>query len=74
MTDIFEVEISADGGATWTTLEIVGPDGPDVSGGWVFKNFRIADFIEPTDQFRIQFRAADAGEGSVVEAGVVRLD
>ncbi len=71
-TESFLVEVSDDGGATWTVLETVGPGGDEVSGGWFFKQFAIADAgIEVTDQFRIRFTADDFGPaGSVVEAGV----
>ncbi|MBX3363379.1 MAG: choice-of-anchor B family protein [Phycisphaeraceae bacterium] len=69
--DIFVVEVSNNNGATWTTLEIVGPDGPEVSGGWFRKTFRIRDvFATPSSQFRIRFNASDLGQGSVVEAAV----
>lgn len=68
--DIFVVEISNDGGATWTNLETVGPTGPEVSGGWILKSFTIEDFVVPTNQVRLRFTASDLGEGSVVEAAV----
>lgn len=68
--DIFVVEISNDGGATWTDLEIVGPGGPGTSGGWIFVERRIDEVITPTDNMRVRFTASDLGEGSVVEAGV----
>ncbi|MEM9411631.1 MAG: choice-of-anchor B family protein, partial [Planctomycetota bacterium] len=74
--DIMEVEISNNNGASWIDLETVGPDGPDVIGGWVFKSFNIADIITPTDQMRIRFVVSDLGDGSVVEAAVdgVRIE
>jgi hypothetical protein len=50
-------------------LETVGPTGPEVSGGWIEKSFRIADFVTPTDQVRVRFIASD-DTGTVVEAGV----
>jgi bacillopeptidase F len=70
--DIFVVEVSDDDGASWVTLEIVGPAGPGVSGGWIRAEFPIADIagVSNTDQFRVRFRASDLAGGSVVEAGV----
>ena len=68
--DIFQVEVSGDGGASWTNLETVGPSGSEVSGGWFFKQFVIGDVITPTSQFRIRFLASDTDPQSVVEAGV----
>jgi hypothetical protein len=67
--EIFVVEISNNGGGSWQVLEIVGPNGPEVSGGWFEKSFRIADFVTPTDQVRVRFTAKD-DVGTVVEAGV----
>jgi len=68
--DIFRVQVSDDGGTSWTVLEDVGPGGVEVEGGWYQKEFRIADFVTPNDQFRIQFIASDTDPQSVVEAGV----
>ncbi|MDY7109226.1 MAG: hypothetical protein SYC29_11380 [Planctomycetota bacterium] len=70
MNDVLEVEVSDDGGSTWTPLETVGPAGPEVDGGWFYREFLIDDFVEPTDQFRIRFKASDLNDGSVVEAAV----
>jgi hypothetical protein len=65
-SDVMPVEISADGGTTWTTLEAVGEN----AGAWVRAEFRVADFVTPSAQMRVRFGAADLGGGSVVEAGV----
>jgi len=71
--DVFVVEISDDAGASWTTLETVGPDGPEVVGGqWHFKQFALTDVpgVDITNQMRLRFIAEDAEPGSVVEAAV----
>lgn len=68
--DVFEVDISGDGGATWTSLEVVGPTGPETAGGWFEARFRVADYITPTSQVRVRFIASDLGSGSIVEAAV----
>jgi hypothetical protein len=72
--DVFTVEVSSNGGSSWTTLEVVGPTGvsanPEVNGGWFQKSFFIADFVPLTNQFRVRFTAADVAPGSVIEAGI----
>jgi hypothetical protein len=67
------VEISNDGGTTWQYLENTSQQ--DIS--WRRKAFRLADVIQPTDEFMIRFIASDSttvGEyldgGSLVEAAV----
>ncbi len=75
--DVFTIEVSNNDGASWVTLEVVGPTltspNPEVDGGWFVKTFRIADFVAPSAQFRIRFGAADLGTGSVVEAAIDAL-
>ncbi|MHC4305816.1 MAG: trypsin-like serine peptidase [Planctomycetota bacterium] len=75
LQDIFVVEVSDDGGATWWNLETVGPTGPEVDGGWFEKEFLVDDFVDLTDRFVIRFIASDTDPQSVVEAAVdgVRL-
>jgi hypothetical protein len=68
--DIFTVEISNNNGASWQTLETVGPTGAEAMGGWISKAFRISDVIAPTGQIRLRFTASDLAAASVVEAGV----
>ncbi|MDF1810479.1 MAG: GC-type dockerin domain-anchored protein [Phycisphaerales bacterium] len=72
MADVFVVEISDNGGSTWTNLETVGPTGSQVTGGWIAVQHSLVGITGFTanDQFRIRFTASDTGEGSVVEAGV----
>ena len=70
--DIFEVDISDDGGATWMNLETVGPSGGEVSGNWYFKEFDLANVagFEPTSNFQVRFVCGDLNAGSVIEAAV----
>jgi len=70
--DVFLVEISDDGGESWTTLETVGPTGEGTTGGWHDVSFVVADIpgVTPSNQFRLRFTAEDANAGSVIEAGV----
>lgn len=64
--DSMPVLISNDAGQNWTVLE----DVTENAGAWVFKSFRIADFLPPTDQMMIRFQARDLGSGSIVEAAI----
>jgi len=75
-TDAFTVEISDDNGASWQTLEVVGPSGPGTSGGWIRAEFNLDDVsgFTPNDQFRIRFTAEDVDPQSVVEAAVDGLE
>jgi len=69
-TEVLTVSISADGGQGWTTVEVVGPTGPETSGGWFFHEFSVADFLTPTASMRLRFVAQDPDPGSLVEAAV----
>ena len=72
-TDTFVVQVSDDNGASWSTVEIVGPAGPEVSGGWYAVSYlldSIAGF-DPTAVMLVRFSTSDgATTGSVVEAAV----
>ncbi len=68
--DVFVVEISNNNGASWTQLEVVGPNTDESAGGWFTVEHRVADFVNPTANVRIRFIAEDIGDGSVVEAAV----
>jgi len=66
-SDVFTVQISNNDGFSWTTLETVGPSGPETAGGWFFKEFNVAS---PTSQVKVRFQASDLGSGSIVEAAI----
>jgi choice-of-anchor B domain-containing protein len=68
--DIFVVEISNNGGASWVNVETVGPSGIGTAGGWVRKEFDVSSVVTPTAQVRLRFRASDVGGGSIVEAAI----
>lgn len=65
-SDAFFIEISPDDGATWALLERVVVPGQ----GWVFRRWRVADFVPRTAQTRVRFVARDDNPGSLVEAAV----
>lgn len=69
--DDFVVDISNNGGLTWTTLEIVG----DSAYPWVKAEFDdLAAILPLTDQMRLRFIASDTGSGSLVEALIDDLE
>ena len=68
--DTFTVDISNNGGASWTNVEIVGPSGEGTSGGWIQKSFLVSDLVAPTAQVQLRFIASDLGSGSIVEAAI----
>jgi hypothetical protein len=68
--DIFEVDVSNNGGGAWTSVEVVGPAGADTSGGWVHHEFTVSDFVTPTSDMQLRFVASDEANGSLVEAAV----
>jgi len=67
--DTFRVSITANG-STWVPVETVGPSGLETSGGWIYHEFAVTDFITPTATVRVRFVADDAGAGSIIEAAV----
>ncbi|MCI0637287.1 MAG: choice-of-anchor B family protein, partial [Actinobacteria bacterium] len=72
--DTFVVQISGNNGTNWVTLETVGPTGTDTGGGWIRHRARVADFVTPSSQVKLRFRASDLFSGSIVEAAVDDLE
>lgn len=68
-TDVFEVGVSNDFGANWTTVAAIGPGGEN-SGGWRFHEFRIGDFVPHTAGVQVRFVASDPAPASIVEAAI----
>jgi len=68
-SDVFVVDISADGGSTWSRLETVGPGGPGNSGGWIYAEHTLPGEAL-TGSMRLRFIAEDAGAGSLIEAAL----
>jgi hypothetical protein len=64
------VQLSGDGGGTWTTVETVGPTGAEADGGWYRHSFLVRSFLAPTNDMRLRFTASDEGEDSIVEAAI----
>ncbi len=64
--DVFNASISNNGGSTWVTLE----NTTSSTGGWVLREFRVADFVTPTSQVRVRFTSSDVGSATVAESAV----
>ncbi len=68
--DTFVIDISNNGGGSWTNVETLGPTGPDTIGGWNFHSFTVSDFVAPTGNVQMRFIASDLADGSIVEAAI----
>lgn len=68
--DYMPIDITNDGGLTWTLIELHGGSLKGSSGGWFQNRVTIADFVTPTSQMQIRFRARDLDTGAAVEAAV----
>ena len=70
--DMMTVQATTDGGSTFTTLEIVGPTGDGVEGGWIFAELELADLMKETglNDVRFLFIVSDEGGASIVEAAI----
>lgn len=69
--DYFYVDISSDGGATWSNLETVGPVN-ESDGGWYYVEYDLSmvDGFDPNDNFQVRYVCGDLNDGSIIEAAV----
>ena len=44
--DVFVIDISDDGGTSWTNVQVVAPQVKAAAGAWVRYEFRVADFVQ----------------------------
>ena len=63
--DSMDVEVSNNGGLSWTLIETTGD-----SQGWNKMTWTISDFVPVTDQMQFRFLATDNPNDSVTEAGL----
>ena len=64
--DVLRVEVSNDGGGSWTLVESVTTTG----SVWQSASFTVSDYVTPTSQVRVRFSIADEPNDSVAEAGI----
>ncbi len=64
--DLLTIELSDDGGATWTVVESLTDQGYQ----WHYVEHRIADYVSLTNEVVVRFSAVDGGVDSEVEAGI----
>ncbi len=64
--DVWEVQVSDDGGTSWVYLE----NTTESQNAWTEHTFPLHEFIDLTSTVRFRFVASDLGSGSVVEAAV----
>ncbi|HMN95779.1 MAG TPA: FG-GAP-like repeat-containing protein [Phycisphaerales bacterium] len=64
--DELRVEVSNNNGANWTVVETTTTN----AGQWVVSDFRVSNFVEPSDQMRVRFWVSDNPNNSVTEAGI----
>jgi len=64
--DSLTVQISGNGGGSWTTVETV----TDKAGGWLERTIRVSDHVAPSATVRLRFQVADEPNNSVTEAAI----
>jgi hypothetical protein len=64
--DLFVVEVSNDGGASWVEVERVD----DPRRAWVESGFNVGEFVEPTDNVRVRFSVTDVEPASQTEGAL----
>lgn len=64
--DSMPIEISNNGGTSWTLIENYNAN----NGAWTKKSWRVRDYVTPSANVQMRFIARDLNTGSLVEAGV----
>ncbi|HVP13310.1 MAG TPA: hypothetical protein VMV94_19205 [Phycisphaerae bacterium] len=67
--DVFTVDISSNGGSTWTNVETVGPTGTGTCGGWYYHEYNVPGGML-TSQVKVRFVANDGSTPSLIEAAI----
>jgi hypothetical protein len=66
--DVFQVDVSSDGGQSWVNVETVGPAG--AVPGWKRHTFHVGALVPLSSQVQVRFVASDYGDESIIEAAV----
>lgn len=64
--DEFAIDVSSDGGGSWTALERL----PDNANAWTEVRLDLSAFIDLTDQVAFRFVACDLNSGGLIEAAI----
>lgn len=64
--DALQIDVSSDGGATWSLLERVAHD----ERGWRRSAFDVGALVDLTSSMRFRFRACDTENNALIEAGL----
>ncbi|MCP3917677.1 MAG: hypothetical protein GY711_19205 [bacterium] len=65
-SDVFRVDLSNDGGQTWTEVESLGAG----NATWVRASFRLLDYLPQTQTMRVRFVCADLTANELVEGAI----
>ena len=68
--DIMTVDITTNGGVTWTNVETIGPAGSRAIGGWYVTTFQVSSFDTPSTNCMMRFSVCDANAPSIIEAAI----
>jgi hypothetical protein len=68
--DKFTIDVSNDGGESWSNVEEVGPTGAGTGGGWILHLFRVSELLTPTSDMMLRFVVTDFLEQTVIEAAI----
>ena len=66
VTDALLVQISNNGGASWTTVESV----TGIQNFWTARSFRVSAFVAPSATVQVRFVATDNPNDSLTEAAI----
>ncbi len=69
-TDSLQTFVSNDNGSTWTFVH----DSYSTAHAWEITQFDVGEYVVPTDSIRVGFSVADAGDPSIVEAGIDNVE